>query len=163
LLARCNGAEAFDERLEPERIASWEAVEGAGGRHPSDAVEDPWQAQAAIRELLALGSSETNPLKVAEHAAASARRDSPSLQPLRGEECRRGNSWPSLRISAAAGTVPAGRGFCYSPFVSSRTCKPPVGAGEILPEIGKGFPLEEMNRNTLTLTTSRRLPETLAR
>jgi hypothetical protein len=66
LLARCNGAEAFDERLKPERIASWEAVEGAGGRHPSDAVEDPWQAHAAIRELLALGSSETNPLKVAE-------------------------------------------------------------------------------------------------
>jgi hypothetical protein len=75
LLARCNGAEAFDERLKPERIASWEVVEGAGGRHPSDAVEDPWQAHAAIRELLALGSSETNPLKVAEHAAASARRD----------------------------------------------------------------------------------------
>lgn len=66
MLARCNGAEAFDERLKPERIASWEAVEGAGGRHPSDAVEDPWQAHAAIRELLALGSSETNPLKVAE-------------------------------------------------------------------------------------------------
>ena len=68
-------AEAFEERLKPERIASWEAVEGDCGRHPPDAVEDPWQARAAIRELLALGYSETNPLEEAEHAAASARQD----------------------------------------------------------------------------------------
>ena len=68
-------AEAFEARLKPERIPSWEAVEGACGRHSPDAVEDPWQAREAIRELLALGYSETNPLEEAEHAAASARQD----------------------------------------------------------------------------------------
>ena len=68
-------AEAFDERLQADRIPSWEAAEGACGRHPPDAVEDPWQARAAIRELLALGYSESNPLEEAEHAAASARQD----------------------------------------------------------------------------------------
>ena len=68
-------AEAFVERLKAERIPSWETVDGECGRHPPDSIEDPWQARDAIRQLVALGYSETSPAEEAQLAAAAAGQD----------------------------------------------------------------------------------------
>jgi predicted AlkP superfamily phosphohydrolase/phosphomutase/Flp pilus assembly protein TadD len=39
----------------PNRIESWEAVEGAAGLHPADARQDPYEAADAIQQLVDLG------------------------------------------------------------------------------------------------------------
>ena len=67
--------EAFHERLTAKRIPSWETVAGECGRHPPASLEEPWLARDAIRQLVALGYSETSPAEEAEHAAATARQD----------------------------------------------------------------------------------------
>jgi predicted AlkP superfamily phosphohydrolase/phosphomutase/tetratricopeptide (TPR) repeat protein len=48
-------AEALDGVSPPERIASWEAVDGACGMHPADLRVDPVEAHAALEQLVALG------------------------------------------------------------------------------------------------------------
>jgi tetratricopeptide (TPR) repeat protein len=50
-------------------------VDGECGRHPPDAIEDPWQARDAIRQLVVLGYSETSPAEEAQLAAAAAGHD----------------------------------------------------------------------------------------
>ncbi|MEO5674040.1 MAG: alkaline phosphatase family protein [Chitinophagales bacterium] len=47
--------QVFDEKVSPEYIDSWENVEGDGGMHPADIKEDPWAAQEAMNQLIALG------------------------------------------------------------------------------------------------------------
>jgi len=39
----------------PERVASWEAMEGPSGLHPDDARQDPYEAADAIQQLVDLG------------------------------------------------------------------------------------------------------------
>ncbi len=57
--------EAFLENRNPgtplERIASWEPVPGASGRHPAGQLQAGWQAHEAIQQLVALGYMETSP------------------------------------------------------------------------------------------------------
>jgi predicted AlkP superfamily phosphohydrolase/phosphomutase/tetratricopeptide (TPR) repeat protein len=45
----------FEEKTEPEYIDSWEDVPGNHGMHPEDMQEDPWAAQEAMNQLIALG------------------------------------------------------------------------------------------------------------
>lgn len=45
----------FTEKTEPEYIESWEDVPGEHGMHPEDMQEDPWAAQEAMNQLIALG------------------------------------------------------------------------------------------------------------
>lgn len=47
-------AEAIEPAV-PDRIESWEAVEGAAGLHPADARQDPYEAADAIQQLVDLG------------------------------------------------------------------------------------------------------------
>lgn len=47
-------AEAI-EATTPDRIESWEAVEGSAGLHPADARQDPYEAADAIQQLVDLG------------------------------------------------------------------------------------------------------------
>lgn len=46
---------AFDEAVEPNFIDSWEEVNGNSGMHKKDAIEDPWAAQEAMKQLVELG------------------------------------------------------------------------------------------------------------
>lgn len=46
---------AFEEQIVPDRIPSWESVAGDCGMHPADRREDPFEAQEAIKQLVALG------------------------------------------------------------------------------------------------------------
>jgi predicted AlkP superfamily phosphohydrolase/phosphomutase/tetratricopeptide (TPR) repeat protein len=66
---------AFKENITPSFIESWEKVEGECGMHPADLQEDPWEAQAAMKQLIELGYIE-NPgeekNKGAEHAVKEA-------------------------------------------------------------------------------------------
>lgn len=66
---------AFKETITPSFIESWEKVEGDCGMHPEDLQEDPWEAQAAMQQLIELGYIE-NPgeekNKGAEHAVKEA-------------------------------------------------------------------------------------------
>ena len=48
-------ADAFEQELEIEWIASWEDVEGNDGRHPKDMVVDAADSEAALDQLVALG------------------------------------------------------------------------------------------------------------
>ena len=45
----------FKEKVTPDYIESWEAVEGPSGQHPSDRQLDPWAAQEAMNQLVELG------------------------------------------------------------------------------------------------------------
>src|SRR5207245_1175866 len=47
--------EAFTQPVTPSRIPSWEQVPGECGMHPSGRQEDPWEAQEALNQLVALG------------------------------------------------------------------------------------------------------------
>jgi predicted AlkP superfamily phosphohydrolase/phosphomutase/tetratricopeptide (TPR) repeat protein len=47
--------QAFNERIQPEYIESWEAVEGNCGMHPKDMQLDPWAAREAMEQLIELG------------------------------------------------------------------------------------------------------------
>ncbi|MBN2102429.1 alkaline phosphatase family protein [bacterium] len=47
--------QAFKKPFVPEMIDSWEKVEGDAGMHPVDLQEDPWAAQEAMQQLIALG------------------------------------------------------------------------------------------------------------
>lgn len=46
---------AFENPIVPERIPSWETVEGNSGQHAGDLREDPWAAQEALDQLVELG------------------------------------------------------------------------------------------------------------
>lgn len=46
---------AFDEQVEPTFIDSWELVNGNSGMHKKEAIEDPWAAQEAMKQLVELG------------------------------------------------------------------------------------------------------------
>ena len=46
---------AFENPVVPEYIESWEKVEGQTGMHPSDMLEDPIEANAALKQLIELG------------------------------------------------------------------------------------------------------------
>ncbi|MGA1517239.1 MAG: alkaline phosphatase family protein [Phycisphaerales bacterium] len=48
-------AEVLEGLEEPQRIESWESVEGACGMHPADLRLDPEESRAAIEQLVALG------------------------------------------------------------------------------------------------------------
>lgn len=58
----------------PERIPSWEDVEGEAGMHPSDKQEDPFAAREALRQLVELGYIE-EPDQNEEKAARDAARE----------------------------------------------------------------------------------------
>ncbi|MEM9752049.1 MAG: alkaline phosphatase family protein [Planctomycetota bacterium] len=49
--------EAFERPIQPDRILSWENVDGphADGRHPADVVPDPEAERAALQQLIDLG------------------------------------------------------------------------------------------------------------
>jgi predicted AlkP superfamily phosphohydrolase/phosphomutase/tetratricopeptide (TPR) repeat protein len=47
--------EALAEPVTPERIPSWEQVPGESGQHPPGQEEGPWDAQAALQQLVNLG------------------------------------------------------------------------------------------------------------
>lgn len=47
--------QAFEELPKIETIKDWEKVEGDSGMHSKDQVEDPWAAQEAMEQLVALG------------------------------------------------------------------------------------------------------------
>lgn len=46
---------AFQNPITPTYIESWEKVLGECGMHPEDLQEDPWEAQAAMKQLIELG------------------------------------------------------------------------------------------------------------
>jgi len=46
---------AFDEKIEPAYIPTWEAVAGECGMHPAEMQNDPWAAQEAMKQLEELG------------------------------------------------------------------------------------------------------------
>src|SRR5260370_18125225 len=48
--------EAFTQPVTPSRIPSWEQVPGECGMHPPGQHEDPWEAQEALNQLVALCS-----------------------------------------------------------------------------------------------------------
>ena len=48
-------SESLDGCPSPERIDSWEAVEGDAGLHPADARQDPFEAADALKQLIDLG------------------------------------------------------------------------------------------------------------
>lgn len=59
----------------PEPIASWEDVPGNSGMHPEDALQDPFAAREALKQLVALGYIEPpgdNEGKAAQNAAREA-------------------------------------------------------------------------------------------
>jgi tetratricopeptide (TPR) repeat protein len=66
--------EAFATRPELIQIPSWEQVPGASGMHPADQKQDPWLADAALRQLAALGYIDP-PSDDKETAARSVRRE----------------------------------------------------------------------------------------
>ncbi|TWT74529.1 Type I phosphodiesterase / nucleotide pyrophosphatase [Posidoniimonas polymericola] len=47
--------EAFDEETRPERVKSWDLVDGECGMHSEDRREDPVEAAEALRHLVDLG------------------------------------------------------------------------------------------------------------
>ncbi len=47
--------QAFEKPVKPEHIDSWETVGGECGMHPPDMRQDPFEAQAAMDQLAALG------------------------------------------------------------------------------------------------------------
>ncbi len=47
--------QAFDKKVVPDYIPSWEEVEGECGMHPKEQQSDPWAAQAAMKQLIELG------------------------------------------------------------------------------------------------------------
>lgn len=48
-------AESIECAAPPDRIESWESVDGDAGMHPADARQDPFEAADAIRQLVDLG------------------------------------------------------------------------------------------------------------
>jgi predicted AlkP superfamily phosphohydrolase/phosphomutase/tetratricopeptide (TPR) repeat protein len=46
---------AFEKPFTPQYIESWEKVEGDTGMHPTDLLEDPIEANAALMQLIQLG------------------------------------------------------------------------------------------------------------
>lgn len=67
--------QAFETPPTPDRIASWEAVEGESGMHPPDARLDPWAEQEAMRQLIELGYIDA-PDESEESPAEAATRES---------------------------------------------------------------------------------------
>ena len=55
----------------PSRIESWEKIEGADGRHPSNTRVDPYDSSAATAQLVALGYLEQPPADQREAAATA--------------------------------------------------------------------------------------------
>lgn len=47
--------EAFEKPQVPDRIPSWELIEGNTGQHSGELREDPWAAQQAMQQLAELG------------------------------------------------------------------------------------------------------------
>ena len=47
--------QTFDKIIKPEKIPSWEDVEGECGMHSQDKEEDPWAAKEMMDQLVALG------------------------------------------------------------------------------------------------------------
>ncbi len=60
-------AEAFEQSPAPDRIPSWENLEGDAGMHPRTHEPAPWDSAAAVDQLVALGYIETLPPELAEH------------------------------------------------------------------------------------------------
>lgn len=62
---------AFKEKVTPTFIDSWENVAGECGMHPDDLQENPWEAQAAMKQLIELGYIQ-NPGEEKNKGAAQA-------------------------------------------------------------------------------------------
>lgn len=59
---------AFDTPQVPDRIESWENVNGNSGQHPETMREDPWAASEALAQLVELGYLEAPGEDEAKHA-----------------------------------------------------------------------------------------------
>ena len=66
--------QAFEEPIWPQRIDSWEDVDGPAGMHPKDKREDPFEAREAVQQLVELGYIE-KPDENQERAAGQAKRE----------------------------------------------------------------------------------------
>ncbi len=67
--------EGLNGSVWPQRIESWDAVDGDAGMHPTDKREDPFEARESIQQLVQLGYIDA-PDENAERAAAQATRES---------------------------------------------------------------------------------------
>lgn len=67
--------QVFEEKVEPDYIESWEGVAGDSGMHPGNMQEDPWAAQEAMNQLIALGYVE-DPGADKKKAMENTRRES---------------------------------------------------------------------------------------
>ena len=65
--------QAFDRLITPEKISSWEDVDGECGMHPPDKEDDPWAAKEMLDQLVALGYIEPPDSAQEETVAQTAR------------------------------------------------------------------------------------------
>ncbi len=65
--------EAFERAPTPDRVFSWDAVEGEAGMHPPDLRQDPFEAADAMRQLVDLGYVRAPPADAAAQRDLAAR------------------------------------------------------------------------------------------
>ena len=90
-------ADAFEQELEIEWIASWEDVEGNDGRHPKDMVVDAADSEAALDQLVALGYIDRPDQDAGKAIADSQRELDYNLSRAYMDEDKHGEAIPLLK------------------------------------------------------------------